>query len=104
MVVGDACNPSTQRQRQGDLYEFEASLVYRVSSRTAKDTQINTILKKKERRKKEKKKRKKEHFHHKTYLFIHSVLTFCTSVLCLCGCLYEVSDHGVTELPRGAGI
>jgi hypothetical protein len=28
-----------RRQRQADLSEFEASLVYRVSSRTARDTQ-----------------------------------------------------------------
>jgi hypothetical protein len=34
------------RQRQADLCEFEASLVvYRVSSRTAKATQRNSVLK-----------------------------------------------------------
>ena len=33
-----AFNPSTQRQRQG-ISEFKASLVYRVSSRTARATQ-----------------------------------------------------------------
>jgi hypothetical protein len=27
-----------QRQRQADLYEFKASLVYRVNSKTARDT------------------------------------------------------------------
>ena len=35
------------RQRQTDLYEFKASLVYRVSSRTARAEQRNPILKKK---------------------------------------------------------
>ena len=32
-------NPSTWKQRQADLYEFKASLVYRVSFRTTKATQ-----------------------------------------------------------------
>ena len=36
-------NPNTQRQ--ADLCEFEASLVYRVRSRTARATQINLVLK-----------------------------------------------------------
>jgi hypothetical protein len=31
--------PALRRQRQVDLYELEASLVYRVSSRTARATQ-----------------------------------------------------------------
>jgi hypothetical protein len=35
------------RQRQVDLYEFKASLVYRVSSRTARATQRNPVLKNK---------------------------------------------------------
>jgi hypothetical protein len=30
--------PALRRQRQADLYEFEASLVYRASSRTARAT------------------------------------------------------------------
>jgi hypothetical protein len=34
------------RQRQVDLYEFEASLVYRMSSRAAKATQRNPVSKK----------------------------------------------------------
>ena len=41
--------PALQRQKQADLYEFEATLVYRVSSRTAKATQRNLVLKKKKR-------------------------------------------------------
>ena len=37
--------PALGRQRQGDLCEFEASLVYRASSRTARATQRNPVLK-----------------------------------------------------------
>lgn len=32
-------SPALGRQRQGDLFEFEASLVYTVDSRTARATQ-----------------------------------------------------------------
>jgi hypothetical protein len=43
------------------ISEFEVRLVYRVSSRTARATQRNTVLKKKKRKeKKRKEKRKKE--------------------------------------------
>jgi hypothetical protein len=48
------------------IYEFEASLVYRVSSRTARATQKNPVSKnqkknqKKKKKKKEKRKKKKE--------------------------------------------
>jgi hypothetical protein len=41
--------PALGRQRQGDLYKFEASLVYRVSSRTAKPTQKPCLEKEKNR-------------------------------------------------------
>jgi hypothetical protein len=60
-VVAYAFNPSTrrgreaerqrgreaerQRQRQVDLCEFKASLVYRTSSRIARDTQRNPVSK-----------------------------------------------------------
>jgi hypothetical protein len=46
--------PARGRQRQVDLYECRASLVYRVTSRTARTTQRRSHLKK------EKKKKKKE--------------------------------------------
>jgi hypothetical protein len=43
------------------ISEFEASLVYRVSSRTARAAQINSVSKtQKEKRKEEKKKKKKK--------------------------------------------
>jgi hypothetical protein len=37
--------PALRRQRQADLCEFEASLVYRSSSTTAKATQRNPVSK-----------------------------------------------------------
>ena len=37
--------PALRSQRQVDLYEFEAILVYRASSRTAKATERNPVLK-----------------------------------------------------------
>jgi len=43
--------PALWRQRQADLCKFEASLVYRVSSRTARDTQRNPVLKNKKQNK-----------------------------------------------------
>jgi hypothetical protein len=47
--------PALGRQRQAD---FEASLVYRVSSRTARATQKNPVLKKKKKKERKEKKRK----------------------------------------------
>jgi hypothetical protein len=44
--------------RGRQISEFEASLVYKVSSRTARATQRNPVSKKKKERKKEKKERK----------------------------------------------
>jgi hypothetical protein len=35
--------PALRRQRQADLCEFEASLVYRVSSRTSRAIQRNSV-------------------------------------------------------------
>jgi hypothetical protein len=37
--------PALGRQRQVDLYKFEAKQVYRASSRTARTTQRNPVLK-----------------------------------------------------------
>jgi hypothetical protein len=41
-------------ERGGQISEFQASLVYRVSSRTARATQRNPVLKKKKTNKKKK--------------------------------------------------
>jgi hypothetical protein len=40
-VVAHAFNPALGRQRQADLCEFEASLIYRVSSRTPRTNREN---------------------------------------------------------------
>jgi hypothetical protein len=45
-VVGTHLS-SQQRQRQADLCEFETSLIYRMSSRTARATQRNPVSRKK---------------------------------------------------------
>ena len=50
--------PALGRQRQVDLCEFKASLVYRVVSRTARAKQRNPVSKNQKKKKKEKKKPK----------------------------------------------
>jgi hypothetical protein len=50
VVVAHAFNPSTWEAEAGGFSEFEASLVYRVSSRTARATQRNPVSKKKKMR------------------------------------------------------
>jgi hypothetical protein len=55
-----AFNPSTQQQ--AELCEFEASLVYRGSSRTARATWRLPILKKQKQRTKNKNPKQKKHF------------------------------------------
>jgi hypothetical protein len=42
---GGALIPALWRQRQADLCEFEASLVYQISSRTARATQRTPVSK-----------------------------------------------------------
>jgi hypothetical protein len=51
-VVAHAFNPSTWEAEAGGSLEFEASLVYRVSSRTTRATQRNPVSKKKKKKKK----------------------------------------------------
>jgi hypothetical protein len=45
-VVGTPSVPELGRQRPADLYELEASLVYRANSRIASATQRNPVSKK----------------------------------------------------------
>ena len=45
-MVAHACDPNTLGGRDRWISEFEASLVYRVSSRTARATQRNLVSKK----------------------------------------------------------
>jgi hypothetical protein len=42
-VVAYAFNPSTREAEAGGFFEFEASLVNKVSSRTARDIQRNPV-------------------------------------------------------------
>ena len=50
-----AFNPSTWEAEAGGFSEFEASLVYKVSSRTARVIQRNPVSKKTKKKKKPKK-------------------------------------------------
>jgi hypothetical protein len=52
--------PVLRRQRQVELWEFEASLVCRVSSRTARATQRNPVSKNKKQKTKQKQKQKQK--------------------------------------------
>jgi hypothetical protein len=54
-VVAHAFNPSTWEGRGRWISELETSLVYRVSSRTARDIQRNPVSKIKKKKKKTKK-------------------------------------------------
>jgi hypothetical protein len=57
--VAHAFNPQHSGGKGRWISEFEASLVYRVSSRTAKDTQRNPVSKNKTKQKKNPKQTKK---------------------------------------------
>jgi hypothetical protein len=53
-VVAHAFNPSTREAEAGGSLEFEASLVYKVSSRTARAIQRNPVSKNQKKKKKKK--------------------------------------------------
>jgi hypothetical protein len=55
VVAAHAFNPSTRGGRGRRISEFEASLVYKVSSRTARAIQRNPVLKKQKAKKTNKK-------------------------------------------------
>jgi hypothetical protein len=61
------------------ISEFETSLVYRVSSRTARATQRNPVLKKTKRRKK--KEREKDYFGWMGCVWCCSTLISATTIL-----------------------
>jgi hypothetical protein len=50
-MVAHAFNPSTQGGRDRRISEFEASLVYKVSARTARATQRNPVSKNQKKKK-----------------------------------------------------
>ena len=58
-VVAHASHPSTLGGRVRQISEFEASLVYTVSSRTARAAQRNPVSENKKQKTKNKKKQKK---------------------------------------------
>ena len=58
-VVAHTFNPSTWEGRGRRISEFEASLVYKVSSRTAKAIQRNLVSKNQKKKRKKKKEKKK---------------------------------------------
>jgi hypothetical protein len=47
VAVAPAFNPSTQEERQAELCEFEDNLAYKGSSKTARATHRNPVLKNK---------------------------------------------------------
>ena len=51
VVAAHLLSPSTQEAEAGGLYEIQDSLVYRMSSRTARATQRNLVLKNKSKQK-----------------------------------------------------
>jgi hypothetical protein len=57
--VAHAFNPSTWEAETGRFLKFGASLIYRVSSRTARAIQRNPVLKNQKRKKKKKEKKRK---------------------------------------------
>jgi hypothetical protein len=69
-VVVHAFNPSTWEAEAGRSLEFKASLVYRVSSRTARATQRNPVWKKQKQKNKNKQQQQSRRF--KTILGNHS--------------------------------
>ena len=54
-MVAHAFNPQHLGGRDRRIYEFEASLVYKVSSRIARATQRNPVSKNQKKKKKKKK-------------------------------------------------
>ena len=54
-----SCNPSTLRGKFRQISEFKASLVYRVSFRTVRAIQRNTVSKNKKQKQKQKQKKTK---------------------------------------------
>lgn len=48
---GDTDDPGQKGQKQAELWEYKASLDYRVNSRIARDTQKNLVLKNRKKKK-----------------------------------------------------
>jgi hypothetical protein len=65
-----AFNPSTWEAEAGGFLSLKASLVYRVSSRTARATQRNPVSKNQKKKKRNKKPRYIVHCYSKCYSFV----------------------------------
>jgi hypothetical protein len=89
--------PALRKQRQADLCEFEASLVYRVSSRTAKVTQRNPVSKQTNKQKEKKFKRKERKWIKRSPEIIFHPLSTHT----LCSNLKRLACSNVTSLLFG---
>jgi hypothetical protein len=76
-VVAHAFNPSTREGRGRQISEFEASLVYKVSSREARAIQRNPVSKKKQKNKKQKTKTKNKQTNKRISGQIRSVTWVC---------------------------
>jgi hypothetical protein len=63
--VAHAFNPSTREAEAGGFLKFEASLVYRVSSRTARAMQRNPVSKKTNKQQKKKNPKQQQKIHYK---------------------------------------
>ena len=59
-MVAHAFTPALRRQRQEDFCDSEASLVYKVDSRTARTIQRNPVSKKKRKKEGREEKRKED--------------------------------------------
>jgi hypothetical protein len=83
-VVAHAFNPRTQEAEAGKISEFETSLVYKVSSRTARTRQRNPVLKNKQTNKQTNEQNQKAIY---TYIYISfSSLSLCVC-MCVCACV-----------------
>lgn len=74
--------PALRRQRQVDLYEFEANLVYRASSRTAKTTQWDPVSKN-QKEEEEERRRKKRRRSSSSSSSIALCYTLCSAFIAL---------------------
>ena len=88
--------PALGRQRQADIHEFEASLVYRASSKLARDTEKNPhspkTNKKQNKKKKEKEKRSSPHTAMATALL--------TCFLIMGVCFRDWQDKALLNIPQ----
>jgi hypothetical protein len=80
--VAHAFNPNTQEAEAGrQISEFEDSLIYKVSSRTARATQTNPVSKN-QRGKKQKQKQKNKQIKHDIMMLVKPILNSTCRTIC----------------------